>query len=165
MGYSITDSVCNKGANVTLISGPVNLKPHPEANLINIVTSKDLVGALDKIDLKKLDYIFMCAAVVDYSPIKVHSNKIKKKKSSLTIDLKENPDVIKMISEKTDAIIVVFALETDNGIANAKNKLKNKNADYVVLNYANKKGQGFNSNTNHVYLYSKDGSEIEFEKR
>ena len=106
MGYSITDSVCNKGANVTLISGPVNLKPHPEANLINIVTSKDLVGALDKIDLKKLDYIFMCAAVVDYSPIKVHSNKIKKKKSSLTIDLKENPDVIKMISEKTDAIIV-----------------------------------------------------------
>ena len=82
----------------------------------------------------------------------------------MTIDLKENPDVIKMISEKTDAIIVVFALETDNGIANAKNKLKNKNADYVVLNYANKKGQGFNSNTNHVYLYSKDGSEIEFEK-
>ena len=164
MGYSITDSVCNKGANVTLISGPVNLKPHPEADLINIVTSEDLVGALDNIDLKKLDYIFMCAAVVDYSPIKVHSNKIKKKKSSLTSDLKENPDVIKMISQKTDAIIVVFALETNNGIANAKNKLKNKNADYVVLNYANKKDQGFNSNTNHVYLFSKDGSEIEFEK-
>ena len=55
-------------------------------------------------------------------------------------------------------------METDNGIANAKNKLKNKNADYVVLNYANKKCQGFNSNTNHVYLYSKDGSEMNLEK-
>ena len=164
MGYSITDSACNKGANVTLISGPVNLKPHPEAELINIVTAEDLVEALDKIDLKKIDYIFMCAAVVDFAPSKVPRTKIKKNQSTFTLDLKENPDVIKKISKKTDATIVVFALETDNGISNAKSKLKNKNADYVVLNYANKKGQGFNSNTNHVYIYSKDGAEIEFEK-
>ena len=132
--------------------------------LINIVTADDLVLAFDSVDLKKLDYIFMCAAVVDYSPIKVHRNKIKKNQSELIINLKENPDVIQKISKKTDATIIVFALETDNGTINAKNKLINKNADYVILNYANKDGEGFNSNTNHVYVYGKDGSEIEFEK-
>lgn len=120
MGYSIANAVCNKGANTTLISGPVNLKPHPEAKLINIVTADDLVLAFDSVDLKKLDYIFMCAAVVDYSPIKVHRNKIKKNQSELIINLKENPDVIQKISKKTDAKIIVFALETDNGTINAK---------------------------------------------
>ena len=87
MGYSIANAVCNKGANTTLISGPVNLKPHPEAKLINIVTADDLVLAFDSVDLKKLDYIFMCAAVVDYSPIKVHRNKIKKNQSELILSL------------------------------------------------------------------------------
>jgi len=164
MGYAIVDAVCNKGGNVTLLSGPVNLKPHPEANVINIKTASDLLLEFEKMDLKNVDYIFMCAAVVDYTPTKKHDKKIKKDKSSFVIDLKENPDIIKTISEKTNATIIVFALETNDGFINAKNKLKNKNADYVVLNYANKKGQGFNSNTNHVYIFDKNGIEIELRK-
>ena len=164
MGYAIVDAVCNKGGNVTLLSGPVNLKPHPEANVINIKTANDLLVEFEKMDLKNVDYIFMCAAVVDYAPTKKHDKKIKKDKSSFVIDLKENPDIIKTISEKTNATIIVFALETNDGFINAKNKLKNKNADYVVLNYANKKGQGFNSNTNHVYIFDKNGIEIELKK-
>jgi len=164
MGYAIVDAVCNKGGNVTLLSGPVNLKPHPEANVINIKTANDLLVEFEKMDLKNVDYIFMCAAVVDYAPTKKHDKKIKKDKSSFVIDLKENPDIIKTISEKTNATIIVFALETNDGFINAKNKLKNKNADYVVLNYANKKGQGFNSNTNHVYIFDKNGMEIELKK-
>ena len=164
MGYAIVDAVCNKGGNVTLLSGPVNLKPHPEANVINIKTASDLMVEFEKMDLKSVDYIFMCAAVVDYAPTKKHDKKIKKDKSSFVIDLKENPDIIKTISEKTNATIIVFALETNDGFINAKNKLKNKNADYVVLNYANKKGQGFNSNTNHVYIFDKNGIEIELRK-
>ena len=164
MGYAIVDAVCNKGGNVTLLSGPVNLKPHPEANVINIKTASDLLVEFEKMDLKNVDYIFMCAAVVDYAPTKKHDKKIKKDKSSFVIDLKENPDIIKTISEKTNATIIVFALETNDGFINAKNKLKNKNADYVVLNYANKKGQGFNSNTNHVYIFDKNGIEIELKK-
>ena len=164
MGYAIVDAVCNKGGNVTLLSGPVNLKPHPEANVINIKTASDLLVEFEKMDLKNVDYIFMCAAVVDYAPTKKHDKKIKKDKSSFVIDLKENPDIIKTISEKTNATIIVFALETNDGFINAKNKLKNKNADYVVLNYANKKGQGFNSNTNHVYIFDKNGIEIELRK-
>jgi len=164
MGYAIVDAVCNKGGNVTLLSGPVNLKPHPEANVINIKTASDLLVEFEKMDLKNVDYIFMCAAVVDYAPTKKHDKKIKKDKSSFVIDLKENPDIIKTISAKTNATIIVFALETNDGFINAKNKLKNKNADYVVLNYANKKGQGFNSNTNHVYIFDKNGIEIELKK-
>jgi len=164
MGYAIVDAVCNKGGNVTLLSGPVNLKPHPEANVINIKTASDLLVEFEKMDLKNVDYIFMCAAVVDYTPTKKYDKKIKRDKSSFVIDLKENPDIIKTISEKTNATIIVFALETNDGFINAKNKLKNKNADYVVLNYANKKGQGFNSNTNHVYIFDKNGIEIELRK-
>ena len=164
MGYAIVDAVCNKGGNVTLLSGPVNLKPHPEANVINIKTASDLLVEFEKMDLKNVDYIFMCAAVVDYTPTKKYYKKIKRDKSSFVIDLKENPDIIKTISEKTNATIIVFALETNDGFINAKNKLKNKNADYVVLNYANKKGQGFNSNTNHVYIFDKNGIEIELKK-
>ena len=164
MGYAIVEAVCNKGGNVTLLSGPVNLKPHPEANVINIKTASDLLVEFEKMDLKNVDYIFMCAAVVDYTPTKKYDKKIKRDKSSFVIDLKENPDIIKTISEKTNATIIVFALETNDGFINAKNKLKNKNADYVVLNYANKKGQGFNSNTNHVYIFDKNGIEIELKK-
>ena len=164
MGYAIADAACNFGANVTLISGPVHLNAHPEAQLINITTAKELQNSFEKINLQEIDYIFMCAAVADYGPIKIKNKKIKKETETLNLDLKENPDIIKIISQKTDATIIAFALETDQGRQNAKNKLKNKNADFVVLNYANEKGAGFNTNTNHVYIYSKDGKEIELKK-
>jgi phosphopantothenoylcysteine decarboxylase/phosphopantothenate--cysteine ligase len=164
MGYAIADAACNLGANVTLISGPVHLNAHPEAQLINIITAKELQSSFEKINLQEIDYIFMCAAVADYGPIKIKNKKIKKETETLNLDLKENPDIIKIISQKTDATIIAFALETEQGKQNAKNKLKNKNADFVVLNYANEKGAGFNTNTNHVYIYSKDGKEIELKK-
>ena len=164
MGYTIADAACNQGANVTMISGPVHLNPHPEAKLINIKTAKELLYEFEKINLNDIDYIFMTAAVVDYAPIKEQSKKIKKEHAKLNLELTENPDIIKIVSEKTNASIIVFALETNKGDINAKNKLKNKNADFVVLNYANEEGAGFNSNTNHVYVYSKDGQKIEFKK-
>ena len=164
MGYALADAACNLGANVTLISGPVHLKSHPEAQLINITTATELLQSFENIDLQKIDYIFMCAAVADYGPIKKEESKIKKETTKLNLELKENPDIIKTISNKTNATIIAFALETNQGISNAKNKLKNKNADFIVLNYANEKGAGFNSNTNHVYIYGKNGSEIELKK-
>jgi len=164
MGYALADTACNLGANVTLISGPVHLNAHPEAQLINITTATELLQSFENIDLEKIDYIFMCAAVADYRPIKIEGNKIKKETKNLNLELKENPDIIKTISNKTDATIIAFALETDQGRLNAKNKLKNKNVDFIVLNYANEKDAGFNSNTNHVYIYGKNGSEIELKK-
>ena len=164
MGYALADAACNRGANVTLISGPVHIKNHPEAKLININTANDMLNAFDKIELKKIDYIFMCAAVADYTPTIVKNKKIKRENENLNIECKAAPDIIKMISKQTKATIIAFALETEQGEKNAKNKLKNKNADFVVLNYANEKGAGFNSNTNHVYIYSKEGESIELKK-
>ena len=164
MGYALADAACNLGANVTLISGPVHLNAHPEAQLINITTANELLQSFENIDLKKIDYIFMCAAVADYGPIKQEQNKIKKETKNLNLELKENPDIIKTIANQTNATIIAFALETNQGTLNAKNKLKNKNADFIVLNYANEKDAGFNSNTNHVYIYGKNESEIELKK-
>ena len=164
MGYAIADAACNLGANVTLISGPVHLNAHPEAQLINITTAKELLKSFEKIDLKTIDFIFMCAAVADYGPIEIKNKKIKKEDEKINIAFKKNPDIIKLVSQKTEATIIAFALETDKGKENAQKKLKNKNTDYIVLNYANEQGAGFNTNTNHIYIYGKNNQEVEFKK-
>ena len=164
MGYALVDAACNQGANVTLISGPVHLQNHPEAKLIKITTANEMMQAFEKINLKKIDYIFMCAAVSDYTPKNINSKKIKREKDNLKIECESAPDIIKTIAKKTDATIIAFALETENGEKNAQKKLKNKNADFIILNYANEEGAGFNSNTNHVYIYDKNGQSVELKK-
>ena len=164
MGYALADAACNQGANVTLISGPVHLKNHPEAELIQITTANEMMQSFEKINLNEIDYIFMCAAVSDYSPKNINKQKIKREEGNLNIECKSAPDIIKTISKKTKATIVAFALETENGQKNAQKKLKNKHADFIVLNYANEEGAGFNVNTNHVYVYNKNGQSIEFKK-
>jgi len=164
MGYALTEVACNQGANVTLVSGPVHLTNHPESTLIKINTADEMLNAFKKMKMKKLDYIFMCAAIVDYKPKTIEKNKIKKNNKDITIQCEPVPDIIKNISKQTDATIIVFALETQNGEKNAQKKLKAKNADFVVLNYANEPGAGFNSNTNHVYIYSKEGKSVELKK-
>ena len=163
MGYALVDAACNKGANVTLVSGPVKLNSHPEADVIKINTADEMLEELQKIDLKKIDYIFMAAAVADYKPANESNQKIKRI-NTINIECEPVPDIIKTISSKTNAIIITFALETEDGEKHALQKMKNKNADFVVLNYANEEGAGFNSNTNHVYIYSKSGKNIEFKK-
>ena len=163
MGYALVDAACNKGANVILVSGPVKLNSHPEADVIKINTADEMLEELQKIDLKKIDYIFMAAAVADYKPANESNQKIKRI-NTINIECEPVPDIIKTISSKTNATIVTFALETEEGEKHALQKMKNKNADFVVLNYANEEGAGFNSNTNHVYIYSRDGKSIELKK-
>lgn len=163
MGYALVDAACNKGANVILVSGPVKLNSHPEADVIKINTADEMLKELQKIDLKKIDYIFMAAAVADYKPANESNQKIKRI-NTINIECEPIPDIIKTISSKTNATIVTFALETEEGEKHALQKMKNKNADFVVLNYANEEGAGFNSNTNHVYIYSRDGKSIELKK-
>ena len=164
MGYALADAACNQGAHVTLISGPVHLKSHPESKLIKVNTANEMMQAFSEINLKKIDYIFMCAAVSDYTPKNIKREKIKREKDYLKIECEPTPDIIKTIANKTDATIIAFALETENGEQNAQKKLKNKHADFIVLNYANEEGAGFNVNTNHVYIYDKNGQSIELKK-
>ena len=104
----------------------------------------------------------MVAAVSDYIITHPQPNKIKRNDNTLDIEFSKAPDLIKNISNKTDAIMVGFALETENGEYNAKQKMENKNLDYIVLNYANEKNAGFEVNTNHVIVFASDGSKKEF---
>ena len=96
----------------------------------------------------------MVAAVSDYVVKEPSINKIKRNKESLDIKFTQAPDLIKNISSRTNAIIIGFALETENGEYNAKQKMKDKDLDYIVLNYANEENAGFEVNTNHVIIFS-----------
>ena len=110
------------------------------------------------------DYIFMAAAVADYSPIDVADNKMKRSGKNLKLDLKPAPDILKSIKNKTRALITAFALETQDGEEEAKRKLQNKGVDFIILNYANEDGAGFDSSTNRVIIFSKNGNRFELEK-
>jgi len=163
MGYAIAKVSKDYGASVDLISGPVNIPSIPQINTVDIETTYQMKEQIDKL-LKKnnYDYIFMVAAVSDYY---IKNEKIKKLKSNLDsmyLELHKNPDLVKEIAAKSNAKIIGFALETHNGEKEALRKLNNKNLDYIVLNYANEEGAGFEVNTNHVFLYSKNGDKIEF---
>ena len=151
------------GASVILVSGPVSLADIPEVKTVKVETTHEMKNAVVR-NCVKADYIFMAAAVADYMPAEISSMKIKRSSENLNLDLISSPDILKLIQNKTTAVITAFALETHNGRNEAKRKMKEKNADFVVLNYANEKGAGFESSTNRVTIFSKNGHNIELKK-
>jgi len=163
MGYALAEKARDMGAKVILISGPVSLPPIPEIDLIRIENASEMEKALN-LHIKEIDYIFMAAAVADYSPIKTFNEKMKRSSKKINLNLRPVPDIIKSISKKTKAIIAAFSLETHNGENEALRKLKKKNVDFMILNYANEEGAGFDSSTNHVIIFSKNGQKINIDK-
>ncbi len=164
MGFAIAKAAKEFGANVDLVSGPVHLGDLPEVNIIKIETAEEMDCEIQN-QLKKInyDYIFMTAAVSDYKVKEVAKNKIKSEYDSLKLQLSKSPDILKKITtNQNSAKIIGFALETNNGEKEALKKLKNKKLDYIVLNYANEEGAGFDTNTNHVFVYSSSGNKTEF---
>ena len=111
---------------------------------------------------EKYKYIFMVAAVADYQLKNIKNHKIKSKDNKLNLELVKTIDIIKKTSKKNEGITIGFALETENGERNAKEKMRKKDLDYIILNYANEENAGFESNTNHVYMFSKNGLKKEF---
>ena len=163
MGYALAKVARDFGAQVDLVSGPVNLTAISQINIHKVETANEMnINIQNLLKIKKYDYIFMAAAVADYYKEDIPSKKIKKDGKKLDIHLVKSPDILKNISSQSNAQIIGFALETDDGENQALLKLKNKNLDYIVLNYANEEGAGFGSNTNHVFLYSKNGEKKEF---
>ena len=163
MGYAIADQAYKMGADVLLISGPVSVpKPHG-VKFIQIESAMDMYKSTLKY-CKKADYIFMSAAVADYSVKNINNYKIKRSKSNLSLDLIPAPDILKSINKYTEASIIAFALETHNGENEALRKLKDKSADFIVLNYANEDGAGFESDTNRVIVYSKNKKFVNLKK-
>lgn len=153
MGFEIAKQASSLGAKVHLISGPSNeIIDDENISLERIVSADEMYKACMKI-FPSIDICIMSAAVSDFKPVKSFNNKIKKSSSKFNkIDLLKNKDILKDLSsiKKENQKIIGFALETKNELDNAKNKLKNKNLDAIVLNSLNDFGAGFNNNTNKI---------------
>jgi phosphopantothenoylcysteine decarboxylase/phosphopantothenate--cysteine ligase len=140
-----------------MISGPSSQTIYPEINLIKVRSAAEMEKAVKK-EIDKNDLLIMSAAVSDFRPAKIASNKIKKDKSTLDLKLELNPDILSSLNSKK-AKVIGFALETQNELANAKKKLKEKNLDMIVLNSPGKES-GFEVDTNKVTIIKQDGKSI-----
>ena len=162
MGYSLAEAAIESGANVTLISGPVNIEPPTNCNLVEIKTAKEMYESVMH-HIKGMDVYIGTAAVSDYSPAHINESKLKKDGSNaaMTLQLKENQDILKSVSELNDRPYVVgFAAETEDLIENAEKKLKNKKLDLIVANDVSDKEIGFDSDQNEVTLITHKGKEL-----
>ena len=154
MGYSLVEAALESGANVTLISGPVNIEPPSNCNFVSIKTAKEMYDAVMH-HISGMDVYIGTAAVSDYSPAKASDSKIKKDGSSspMVLELKENQDILKSVSDLEQRPYVVgFAAETNDLIKNAEKKLSNKNLDLIIANDVSNKEIGFDSDDNEVTL-------------
>ncbi len=159
MGFALAHAASLRGANVTLVSGPVHLETPKNVRRIDVESAEQMFNAVMKHRTKK-DCIIMSAAVADYSPQKVHSVKIKKEemREGWVTVLKKTKDILGTLgAKKSKSLLVGFALETDNGLKNAKEKLKSKNLDFIVLNNALEEGAAFGVDTNIVSIISRTG--------
>ena len=165
MGYALAEAFAEKGANVTLISGPTNLKiNHPNIKKIAITSASEMFEAV-KTNFANSDITVMAAAVADYSPTHQATEKIKKTTDNLKIALSKTIDILQYVGEqkKADQLTIGFALETTNELVNAQNKLKSKNADLIILNSLNDEGAGFNVDSNKITMIDKNGQIEAFE--
>jgi phosphopantothenoylcysteine decarboxylase/phosphopantothenate--cysteine ligase len=163
MGYALAEKARDMGASVILISGPVSLPPIPEIEMIYVETAEEMAVSVQT-NCNDSDYLFMVAAVADYSPVNPANQKIKRNSENKSIELKPALDILKSIKGKTEGKVIAFALETHDGESEAQRKLVEKGTDFIVLNYANEEGAGFESSTNRVTIFSKSGNQIELKK-
>ncbi len=163
MGFAIAEKAAELGAEVTLVHGPVSLKmENPSVTLIAVTTAQEMYDAVHG-EYANCNVAILSAAVADYRPEVVASEKIKKKDSSLVLSLEKTKDILASLGEiKKSQFLVGFALETENEIENAKTKLIKKNLDLIVLNSLKDKGAGFGTDTNKVTLLNKDNKVIPF---
>lgn len=158
MGFAIAEALADNGAEVTLITGPAQLKTsNPLIKRINVISAEEMAIACFDF-FSGADIIVMAAAVADYTPLKKETNKIKKHDKSLEIKLKPTLDILSEMGNRKHKgqILTGFALETDNEISNAKKKLNTKNLDFIVLNSLNDKGAGFGYTTNKISIVDKN---------
>jgi phosphopantothenoylcysteine decarboxylase/phosphopantothenate--cysteine ligase len=144
--------------------GPATINiPANRIKTIWVKTAEEMYNACME-NFNQADITVMAAAVADYTPVKVSGNKIKKQESQIVIELKKTKDILKSLGEKkrSNQVLAGFALETENEKENAKEKLKSKNADIIVLNSLNDEGAGFGTDTNKISIFDKDGKEFNF---
>lgn len=159
MGYAVAKAAAQRGASVTLVSGPTTLEPPHGVKFCGVKTAEEMRQAVLN-HCNGSDIIIKAAAVSDYRPLNRVDQKIKKGSESLTLDLVRNPDILEELGKaKGDSgyVLVGFAAETEELLKNASKKLGNKNLDIIVANDVTLEGAGFESDTNIVKIISRDG--------
>jgi len=165
MGYALAEACAMEGAEVVLVSGPVNLQAkHPNIHLIAVETAAEMYKACHE-HFVECDIAILAAAVADFTPALKAAEKIKKKATKFSLELVQTKDILKSLGEiKTkNQLLVGFALETNNEIENAKGKLIKKNLDFIVLNSLQDKGAGFKHETNKITILDKYNKITKFE--
>lgn len=157
MGYAIAEAARDRGARVTLVSGPVNLAPVPGVEMVNIQSTLDLYEQVTA-RAKTADVVIQAAAPADFRPEFVSETKIKKTGDDMTVHFVPNPDIAAQLGrdKHEGQVLVAFAAETNDVLENAQKKLIKKNADMIVANDVTMPGAGFAGNTNCVTLITRD---------
>lgn len=165
MGFSIAEELAKQGAHVHLITGPTSLSAiHPAIHLTHVTSAEEMYHAAVSV-FKKCDAAVMSAAVADYTPVQKANEKIKKKTDTFTIELKKTKDIAAELGrvKTNNQLLVTFALETENELHYAKEKLAKKNADFIVLNSLRTEGAGFGVDTNKITIIDRHNKVEEFE--
>ncbi len=159
MGYALAEAAARRGARVSLISGPTALHPPAGVERVNVETAREMAQAVDE-RFESTDVVIKAAAVADFRVADAPSGKVKKSAAPRTLKLEPNPDILKSLgARKGNRVLVGFAAETDDLVAEARRKLQDKNADFIVANLVGRPGVGFDSETNEVTLVGPDGEE------
>ena len=167
MGAALADNLANLGANVIFVSGPSKVKPISNSiKIIDVQSAEEMYKATAEY-FPNADIVILAAAVADYTPIDVASNKIKKTSEQMSVQLRKTKDIAATLGKQkqTNQIMVGFALETNNAFENAERKLKEKNMDFIVLNNLEDKGAGFAYDTNKVTFLDKNGLITRFDMK
>lgn len=162
MGYALAEEAAQRGAEVTLISGPVQLTAvHPNIKTVNVTSAAQMAEACYKA-FEQADIGIMSAAVADYTISRPEARKIKKGEAEFTLTLTRTTDILASLgkNKRPQQFLVGFALETENEIGNARQKMHTKNLDMIVLNSLNDHGAGFGFDTNRVSIIHKDDDTV-----
>lgn len=164
MGYAVAETAARRGAKVSLVSGPVNLETPDGVERVPVRTAEEMRRAVVE-RLPESTIAIFAAAVADYRPAQMQTEKMKRNKAPLTIHLEPTPDILAEAAQtKGDRLIVGFAAETDHVAENARKKLAAKKADLIVANDVTAEGAGFDHDTNIVTLFSRDGRDLALPK-
>lgn len=157
MGYSVAEVAAKRGANVTLISGPVHIDAPMFVDVVNVESANDMYNAVMD-HLKNCDILIKAAAVADYTVENISDEKIKKQDNDLSLTLSRTNDILKAAGENKEKnqVICGFSMETSNLIENSEKKLNSKNCDMIIANNLNDNGAGFGVDTNKVSIITKD---------
>lgn len=161
MGYAIAEAARDLGYDVTLVTGPVDLPPVAGVAMVPVESAADMAEAV-KSWASQMDIVIMAAAVADYRPVHVHQGKMKKTPGNLTLELERTEDILASLGacKPENQILVGFAAETDDLLANAQSKLQRKNLDWIIANDVSKSDRGFGAGTNAVTMICRNGRQI-----